>query len=92
MSAEYFDDDWCDDLDFEEIVADAAGEIGEAAQQSITQPGGLYQSLYNVVYSSNLYRLSAAIRIASVEQRPRAISKTRSLVSQTLVRIDPPPC
>ena len=89
MNIDYIEEEWVeDDWDDDEAFADAAGEIAEAAQQCIAQPGGLNKAFQNIMNSAKLFGFSAFIKVASIEEQSGAMSKMKDVIAQTLVRID----
>jgi len=89
MSVDFFEEDWVgDNWEDDDLFADAAGEIAEAAQQCISQPGRLHEAFRNTFNSIKLFGFSAFIKTASVEEQSEAISEMKDVIAQTLVRID----
>jgi hypothetical protein len=88
MSVDYLEEEWVEDNWEDDLIADAAGDIAEAAQQCIPQPGGLHNAFHNAFNSIKLFGFSAFIKTASIEERSGAMSEMRDVIAQTLVRID----
>jgi hypothetical protein len=89
MNVDYSEEESIED-DWEDVglIADAAGEIAEEAQQCLSQSGGLQNAYYNTINSIKLFGLSAFIKTASIEEQSGAISEMSDVIAQTLVRID----
>jgi hypothetical protein len=89
MSVDYFEEEWVEDnWEDDDLIADAAGEIAEAAQQCISQPGGFHKAFHNTFNSIKLFGFSAFIKTASIEEQSGAMSEMKDVIAQTLVRID----
>ncbi|KAF2496437.1 subtilisin-like protein [Lophium mytilinum] len=86
MSGNYLEDDLAEeDWDYDFLIADAAGEIAEEAQQcNNSEPGGLLRAFRNTINSVKLFELSTFIKTASIEEQSGAVSTTRDVFAQTL--------
>jgi hypothetical protein len=88
MSVDYFEEDWVkDNWEDDDLIANAAGEIAEAAQQCISQPGGFRKAFHDTISSVKLFGFSAFIKTASIKEQSGAISEMKDVIAQTLVRI-----
>lgn len=92
MIVDYSEDDWDEDdwvkadLEYDGLISHAAGEIGEAAQRSISEPDGLHKAFSNTLNSICLYSFSAFSKIAENKEYSGAMSRIRGVVAQSLVR------